>query len=719
MVCLPAINSRRRNAPAVKSFFALLLFLCAGLRAADAPPPQTARRTQPEGTPLYWLRLKAKGRRRSWGSRKTGTVEFFHNGLAAADGSDLVVTDKSGRLPHRVLQAGPGTFLRVAFAYTDASRLRIGFGGQNRQPAISHNRSSTLPTRPAASTWNPEAGLLLTTWPLPPGANANSWPKMQKTVAAAKKLGMYGSGFVARVYHGYHHFSPAEKFVSVYRGWLGCPKTGEYIFATSSDDASFLLIDNKLVVAWPGSHGAVWDARHNKRILLNRGVHRFSYYHLNFGGPTITCAAWKPPGEKKIQPISTGSFAPVVRFRACDFASTGSRTKNGRPLLVRMENLGEAWTSNIQLLRIGFSCTAEPAAGIPQWDLGDGCSASGNRVEHVYLTPGVRVVKCTVGKRVAGNSIFIHPDYARKISRRVDKPAPYIRIIRKYPFDRLTVRDLYQAIKVLAAAPGEDAAFALACRSMLARKTADARTFYLVTKLFCERLRSRMRQPEEAIRLYRAAINRKDMGRTRRAHLIREVGDTFFYFLKDNRNALNEYDKVVGRYADVLEANIVRVTKIKIGDIFRQSGNGAKARKLYREAEKMKLFTRNFAQNTVRKGALYKTVDDYLRRNQTAAALKWLEILEWEYPMEKLDGYSSIARARIAEKEKNNSEAIKQLLWFVRASPRNSYAAEAFYHIARLYGQSGHRDEVRKIAKKLEKDYAESPYAAKVRKLMK
>ena len=84
-----------------------------------------------------------------------------------------------------------------------------------------------------------------------------------------------------------------------------------------------------------------------------------------------------------------------------------------------------------------------------------------------------------------------------------------------------------------------------------------------------------------------------------------------------------------------------------------------------------------------------------------------------------MDGYSSITRARIAEKEKNPTEAIKQLLWFVKASPKNSYAAEAFYIIARMYQQAGRQDEVKRISQKLGKDYAESPYAAKVKGLLK
>ncbi|MCX7934838.1 MAG: tetratricopeptide repeat protein, partial [Planctomycetota bacterium] len=156
---------------------------------------------------------------------------------------------------------------------------------------------------------------------------------------------------------------------------------------------------------------------------------------------------------------------------------------------------------------------------------------------------------------------------------------------------------------------------------------------------------------------------------------------------------------------------IVRLTKIKIGDIHRERGDALKARAIYAEAASLLLYKRNLEQETVRKGALYKAIDDYLRRGDLAAAQEWLEILEWEYPLEKLEGASSLYRSRIAAKGGNWLEAEKQLRIFLRAAPRSAYAAEGMYELAQVLSQQGKTGEAQSALHRLRQEYPDSPYA--------
>ena len=264
------------------------------------------------------------------------------------------------------------------------------------------NGEKPPPSQAFPPDWQPSAGLLLATYPLPPNATADSWEEMERLLHAARSQAPLGCNFVEQVYHGYHIFGECRAFVSCYEGWLGVPADGEYIFATSSDDASFLFVDGKCAVAWPGHHPAVADSRHQGRLALAKGVRRFAYYHVNFGGDTIACAAWQGPRWDRVIPIAKESFAPVARFQAVP------QGKNAPPMM-RITRLGEAWCNGICLMRYGY----ELVGGRPSpllWDYGDGCSAEAEKGEHIYLNPGLRVVKA--GEK-AMNRVFIAPDAGR------------------------------------------------------------------------------------------------------------------------------------------------------------------------------------------------------------------------------------------------------------------------------------------------------------------
>ncbi|MCX7935078.1 MAG: PA14 domain-containing protein, partial [Planctomycetota bacterium] len=376
----------------------------------------TAGEEQPEAVRVYRLRLVPQDIPPPWEDRRIGVVEFYHGGLGQEDGADAVILGRQGRVPHRVLQAGPGDLWRIAFAYDDPQAMSVAFGlPPGAKP----------PPLPAAfpPAWQPTAGLLLTTYALPDNSSANSWQEMERLLQSARQQPALGCDFVDQVYHGYHLFGEANAFVSCYEGWLGIPEDGIYTFATSSDDASFLFIDGQNIVSWPGQHPAVADSRYQGRAALRKGVRRFAYYHVNFGGDTIACAAWQGPGWNQIIPIAKESFAPVARFQA---APAGK----GSPPILRVQRLGEAWCEGILLLRYGYEISGAPSAA-RRWDFGDGCSAEAEKGEHIYLTAGLRLVKA--GEAIA-NRVLVTPDPRRAIARQYDDASAYLQEIARYPF---------------------------------------------------------------------------------------------------------------------------------------------------------------------------------------------------------------------------------------------------------------------------------------------
>ncbi len=662
---------------------------------------------------LHRLELAAPAKLEAWGpERRVGVVEFLAPG-SAPDGADLVVIQAGRPVESAVLAAGPGDLRRVAFAC-----------GEKAMPAVLYGLpAGEAPPKPA--DWTPPAGLLLTVWPLPENLPADNLGQMRRLLAQARQSRPFGCDFVGEVFHGYNAFSAAEKFVSLYQGWLGCPADGEYVFVTTSDDASFMLLDGKLAVAWPGGHGAVADARHSGKLKLTKGVHRFEYYHCNFGGPTIAVAAWQPPDEKRAVKIPAASFAPVNRFTPAGLFAAGPAGEAGaEEPWIEVRYADEAWLEERPLLKYEFTSRLgrRPAGGAGEWRFGDGQTATGATVSHVFLSPGEREIAFAgatgPGAPAVQVRIELKPDFARAVEERTEQPEPLLDAVCAYDFARLPATELDMVLTLLEPDAKRDPALLRAAEAAVAGERTPMELLTRAALLLGQRRRDSLRQPEQAVAAYRQALARPGLNRRQQAELIRQVGDTLFYYLDDLDGALNAYDQVVGRFADVMAADIVRVTKIKIGDIFRRRGQGAQARRVYLEAEALKADKLSFAQETVRKGALYKAVDDYLRRGETEAAGKWLELLEWEFPLEKLDGYSSIARARVALAGGQEAEALKQLLWFVTASPRSAYAAEALFRAGEIFKKRGEQKELGQVVERLRTQYADSPWAEESRKLL-
>jgi len=181
-------------------------------------------------------------------------------------GTNLLVRARNRqRVPVRVLQLGPGDFCRLAFqTIAGQTEYEIYYGGQP-------------PTEPAPR-WTNQDGLLLETrrWK---DCNLNSLDSIRQAFEQAEP---YGADYVEGVFHAWNPFSlKDEPFLSRYRGRLRIERAGRYGFFTSSRDASFLLIDGKQVVAAPGRHGPIRQARPGTMgsVQLSAGPHLFEYYH--------------------------------------------------------------------------------------------------------------------------------------------------------------------------------------------------------------------------------------------------------------------------------------------------------------------------------------------------------------------------------------------------------------------------------------------------------
>lgn len=631
-----------------------------------------------------------------------GVVEFLSGGRLKDDLADLRVVGASGTpVPHRVLVRKPGEdFVRVAFEPR---------AGDRRYAVYLSNERATAPREAKLGR-----GLLLETFEFR-GGSPGSLGGMREVVKLAEGAPL-GADYVPNVFHGHNMFGDSERYVSRYTGTILCPASGQYVFATTSDDASFLLVDGELVVAWPGWHGAVGDARFSAKKNLAGGTHRFEYLHVQGGGGAAAVAAWQPPSGDRIVPIPPTAFGPVARGKFTRIERLGAKAAP----YFEAEVAGECWYEDRFAYRVAFrdrTGDAPPARRV-EWDFGDGQAGAGGSVEHVYLRAGVFPVTMTVrsgGRSASVTSRFrVERIWARQPWIRPEPPAAHAALVRGCDFSKLEGRSLEPAALLMKSAGAEADEMRVLQAAVSRPAEVDEQVYFEAVLFLVRKWREDAGTRPQAMDLLAQAETHLASKIRLRARVWRERGDVLFYYEHDLGEALKEYDKVVGRYAEKLEDHIVRITKIRIGDVFRKRGEIEKARANYTDAERFRLDGVK-GEPSVRKGLLLQAAETHLASGDPAEALAALDVLEWEFPLEKLLGQSTVLRARAELARKNTAEALVQLDDLVRVAPASNHAGEALFMAAEIERSLGRTAEAVRRYERLVADYRDSPRAMDAR----
>jgi hypothetical protein len=103
----------------------------------------------------------------------------------------------------------------------------------------------------------------------------------------------------------------ALKFPScvVWSGRIIAPRTGDYWFGIEVDDAAWLTIDDRRVIADPGG---VNLPRADGRVWLTAGIHRIELGLRNIAGDAAIRFYWSPPLDD-LAPVPAGALLPPAR----------------------------------------------------------------------------------------------------------------------------------------------------------------------------------------------------------------------------------------------------------------------------------------------------------------------------------------------------------------------------------------------------------------------
>ena len=609
-------------------------------------------------------RIELKGARRSSYAPLVAYCQFRDFGNLKNDASDVRVVNEKGKIiPFRVVFYHPRLYCLVAFEPEDTNwRGYVYYGNPN---------ASKLD-----NPWEPRSGLLLRTY-RHKGGGFDNWQQMQATVRDSF-ADPDGAGFRASIFDGYNPFGSSVAFVSYYDGWFYAPRTGTYRMATISDDASFVFVDGKLVVQWPGTHGVGGGMRgeHGGPIDLKAGAHHVQYYHVQLVATTCAELVWTLPGDKVPRVMMPNDYLAAYE------ADIGLQEFNNDPATL------EFAASPVSTLEYGgchyILWKFADLSGVPgspavasQWDFGNGMTSNARAPLVWFFHPGDYEATLRVG--LARGEVRTVKQWIRVADLlQLDgstKPDAFDRaaqMVGDYAIGSLGEDDR-RAILTLLTYREKNDAIEKVCRAWLDEVYRKNGPVPVEVVLELGRVLTDVRKKyADAETVYDET--------TRRLRPDNKFGYQVYLALGELRiRRLKKYDAAIAaleiarQRVEARNEIYRRRIAIALGDAHRGKLARNEARQQYQQAEQMSQPSRRDAQLRSSYGL---TVESFLDRGDKAAAME--KLTEWaeRFPTEKLGGYWSLLMGRCLILLQRYEEASDELALASKLDPFGNYARD-------------------------------------------
>ncbi len=629
---------------------------------------------------------------------EVAVATFYTGGMARPDAADVRVAVQGRRLvKHRILQVGPGDLVRVAFEALPAlDRYYIYFGNPKAEK-----------TEPLEI----KRGVLLEVRHWGGGRQPARLDQLKRAWAKAEPL---AADLVPNIAFGHNPLLDSRRpAILHFTGWFIPPRPGTYQVTTNSQGGSWIEIDGRQVVAWPGSHGPSRRARHVEEVALTQQRHRLDYWNVSHGGRTVAVAAFRTPGQKskRFGEIPADVFLPMAR---ADLVELDLR---GEPFVADFfpEHAGETWWPDHYAVRIRFRNLSRGISdrhgGSFEWDFGDGQTADVSEPTHVYLASGDYAVtlRAKRGTRAHTFRTTVHVDrnWRTQTERKIDPASRYGEEVARYDLAALDLRNLRLAVDLFDHLTMREACIAAASELVFKRKGVKEPQVLDTGLMLGEHLRA-AEQYQEAVRTYQR-LEKRLKRRDRKAAVAVQIGETLLRDLHQYEAAEKDCRRVLQAYANGGAAVELRRAHIGLGDIWRHRGDAGKARQAYEAADRIKVKVLGPKREAVRIGALARYVEEYTREKDWEWVFQYLDDWAWEFPLAKLEGHWSWLRATALRAKGDVREALREALDLTGANPHSAYAVRLLMLAAECYVDQGDRRKARLTLQTAVEDYPEDP----------
>jgi tetratricopeptide (TPR) repeat protein len=265
------------------------------------------------------------------------------------------------------------------------------------------------------------------------GKVINSLPEMLQ--AWNQSTQVVGRALLNGLSEGGNRFGPQGNLLSHYQGWFELTAPEHLQLGIVSVDATFVLVDGKEVVEWPGQHERWYGASGPPQgaVDLGAGIHSLECYNAYIaspdGNPPMTCSIaakggafpdWTMlgPGTTFFRPVGlNGPSQYELQKDVPGAVASGSAPALALYWVNVDESLIRSDVADVGLIamRLVFY---QPPKGDVTWTFDDGSTAQGVTIEHVFPRPGLRKVHVSVkngDKEVAAldATIGVHPNWPK------------------------------------------------------------------------------------------------------------------------------------------------------------------------------------------------------------------------------------------------------------------------------------------------------------------
>ncbi len=623
--------------------------------------------------------------------------------------------------------------------------------------AVGSDLLSTAPGEPATLLFDSSSGAkryqvyLASNWPAMHLANAkagvwlesregdgkiiNNLPDMLQAWNQSGKVN--GRAILPGIFEGGNRFGPQGNLLEHFQGWFETAAPEHLQLALISVDSSFVLVDGKEVVEWPGQHH-FWPGmggQHQGAVDLPAGIHVLDYYNdyvrPDNGDPPLLCCLAAIGGALEKWTMLTPNnsfFRPVARAHEAGYElqvnSPGASMPAAAPALAIAWNVaGQSVIgpdiSDIGLISMQLTCLA-PATGTLTWTFDDGLTAQGQSVKHLFARPGMRTVRLLLKdgeKQVAALSqtISVHPDWTQLTTYPPQLTPEHLADMMGRDPATQSASDLASCVAVFGVFKNSEGLLKIlpaACGKLKEINEADL-PYVKDAALFLAR-EDRDHFAEE-IQFLRALIDRCAGDKPSPA-LVAVAGECRLGLARLVLKTSDRTDEVRSVIDAInvpsLSGDNPRVLEILRADLALATGNVAAAKKQYETLTGEP--SGPDERSSIRRTAKIGQARAFLDRKDFEAAENALNEVAWQAPIEKLAPDWALTRLRLYQEE---NLPVVACLWAKRLLPviTETGRSELLFRLTGLAFGQGDNDLARKTLAELLKKHPYSQEAAQAK----
>lgn len=285
-------------------------------------------------------------------------------GIGDADGRGIYAFDGVGRkLPiHALGRSRDNTALTVVGLPQDGRDIYAYWGSKSR-------------SLQAPGAFKP--GLTVDIRTCDPGSDVSSWERVDQLLNRSRRIAIVP---VAKIALATNPIDTSDAFLMVFEGYWHSDTRQEWQIFLVSDDAGYLFVHKKLVIDRSGSRRA-HDAcmgQGRQPIRVRQGTTRIRCIVADIGGAQMAVLAqWIDDRNKYTVPSEA-----YVRSGSAQLVNMENRDPDRMCPAFSVKQISYIGIDNVMLTEIEMSTYTEQAAA---WRLGNGSTASGNRVRRIVI----------------------------------------------------------------------------------------------------------------------------------------------------------------------------------------------------------------------------------------------------------------------------------------------------------------------------------------------